>query len=125
MEDKSENRVWIGKDGIIYVKMVKATVEEDAFEILGKIEEALRKSPPKTKILISILTSSIVKSSQFRKKCGEKIKELYENIGFGRTAIFGLTVIPRAIAKFIIAASGVKNIKIFNNEKEALKWLKE
>jgi hypothetical protein len=50
---------------------------------------------------------------------------VYENTKFGKTAIFGLTVIPRAIAKFIIVASGVKNIKVFSDEKKALKWLKE
>jgi hypothetical protein len=124
MGDKSENKVWTGRDGILYVKVIKTSVEEDVFEILGKIEEALKKSPPKTKILVSMLSSSIIKSSKFRNKCGEKIKKLYKNIGFGKAAIFGLNVTLRTIAKFIIVASGIKNIKVFSSEKEALKWLK-
>ena len=77
------------------------------------------------KILISILTSSIIKSSRFRKKCAEKIKKIYEDTGFRKAAIFGLTLIPRSIANFIIVASGVENVKIFSDKKDALKWLKK
>ena len=125
MGEEKENKVWLGEDGIIYAEVVKVDSEEDAYEILEGIKKILKKSSRKMKIFIDIMTSTIIASSQFRKECGEKIKELYEDIGFERTAICGITVIPRTIAFFVIKASGVKNIEIFKTKKEALKWLKE
>ena len=95
---------------------------------MSSIEEAkksLEKTLGKAKILIYMKTISIIHSSIFRKTTADKIKAVAEKPGYKKAAIFGPSVTLRTITNFIITASGVKNMRIFNSKKEALRWLKE
>ena len=123
MENKKENKVWVGDDGIVFVNMAKAVVEEDAYNLVRKIKEILQGLPGKAKIMIDITTSSIIRSTGFRKKIGDEIRYIAQNIGFEKAAVYGGNVVTRTIASFIIMASGVKNMKVFDKIEKALRWL--
>ena len=120
-EGKKENKVWVGKDGIVYIDIVKAVEEKDIMELLDAIKEVTEISPTKVKILLNIMTTSIIRSSRFRKEVGKK----FEGLNIEKAAMCGGNVVTRIIATFIIAASNLDRIKIFVRKEEALKWLKE
>jgi hypothetical protein len=44
---------------------------------------------------------------------------------YAKCAIFGLTTFARVLVSFIVYASGVKKVRYFTKEEDALKWLKE
>ena len=75
-EGKKENKVWVGKDGIVYIDIVKAVEEKDIMELLDAIKEVTEISPTKVKILLNIMTTSIIRSSRFRKEVGKKFEGL-------------------------------------------------
>jgi len=120
-----ENKVWIGDDGIIYVTLAKNLTEKDVWDIVEDVEENLERLPNKAKILVNMTTTTLIQSSQFRKTTAEKIKKIASNPKFGKAALYAEAVIWRTIASFILMASGTKNVKVFNNEKKALDWLKK
>jgi hypothetical protein len=51
--------------------------------------------------------------------------ELGKNEKIERIAFIGLKTFTRVVVSFISVAAGKKNIAYFNNETEALKWLKQ
>jgi len=122
---KDEGKIWIEKDGIIYIELSKRMSEEDVKQLMKEIEEAIRKVLGKAKILINLRTVPTVWTSQFRKRLAERIKEIAKNIRFEKAALFGGNVVLRTIASFIIAATGLGNVKVFPTKEEALKWLKK
>jgi hypothetical protein len=125
MEEKKQNKVWIGDDGIVYAEVKRAVVEQDAYILLMEVKKILQQVSGKAKILIDITTDSVIRSSAFRKRVADEIMDIAKNIGFEKTAIYGGTVTTRAIASFIMIASRQKNMKVFASKKEALKWLKK
>ena len=120
-----QNRVWLREGGIVCITLAKTLTEEDIWNILEDSEEKLRRLSGKGKVLINMSTTSVIRSSQFRKITTEKIKKIARDPGFEKAAIYGGDIVLRTIASFIIMTSGTKNIKIFSTEKEALKWLKK
>jgi len=122
---KDEGKIWIEKDGIIYIELSKRMSEEDVKQLMKEIEEAIRKVLGKAKILINLRTVPTVWTSQFRKRTVERVKEIAKNIRFEKAALFGGNVVLRTIASFIIAATGLGNVKVFPTKEEALKWLKK
>ena len=125
MEEEKKGKVYIGNDGILHIMVPELVTEEDIWEILEEIKKSLGGTLGETKILIHMKTTSVIKSSVFRKITANKIRNLAEKPGYGKAAIFGSNTVLRTIAKFIVAASRVKNIRVFKTEKEALRWLKE
>ncbi len=124
MENKKENKVWIGDDEIVYVKMARAVVEEDAYNLLRDIKKILQELSKKAKILIDITTDSVIRSSSFRKRIGDEISNIAKDVGFEKVAIYGGNIVTRTIASFVILASGQKNFRVFSDRRKALKWLK-
>ncbi len=126
-KDSQERRskVWVGEDGIVHVETGRVITEEGVNRIIDEIEEILKKISGEGRILIEIKTISVIRSSRFRKRTADRVRALDKNIGFKKVAVFSETVIMRAIGSFILAASGIKNSKIFTNKKKALDWLKE
>ncbi len=121
MKEKSENKIWIEKDGIIYVEVEKTINENEILELLEVVRETSKKAPFPAKLLIvNLVTSSVLRSYRFRKKIGEKFQEII----FKKGAICEENIFPRIVASFIIMASGIKNVRIFETKKKALRWLK-
>ena len=124
MEEEKKSKIYIGSDGIFNIIVPEILTEEDVWEIIEEAKKFLEKTLGKAKILIHMRTISIIHSSIFRKTTADKIKAVAEKPGYKKVAIFGPSVVLKTITNFIITASGVKNMRIFNSEKEALKWLK-
>ncbi len=125
MEEKEQNKVWLGDDGIVYAEVKRAVIEQDAYSLLVEVKKMLQQASGKAKILINITTDSVIRSSAFRKRVADEIMDISKNIGFEKAAIYGGTVTTRAIASFIIVASRQKNMKVFASKEKALKWLKK
>lgn len=123
---KEGNSLWIDKDRVVNIKIIKVITQEEAYEIIDVAERLLKDSKGKSRVLIQILAykGPFIASSEFRKQVSKKIKEVIKDPGFEKVAILGGTIIIRTVSSFIITASGVKNMKIFSDKEEALKWLK-
>jgi len=119
---KEENKIWVGKDGIIHVEIIEMVNEKEILELLEEAKEITKMAPPSPRILIvNLVTSSVLRSYRIRKQVGEKIKEMV----FEKGAICEENVFSRKAAIFIMAASGIKNVEVFEKKQEALEWLKE
>ena len=84
--------------------------------------------PTKPKVLVNMKPvphTSFASSSVFRKEIVRELRKVAEDPGFEKAALWGAGVLQRTVAKFILAASGLKNIKYFKTEKESIRWLKE
>lgn len=120
-----ENKIWVGKDGIVRVRVAKIITELDVVEIIEETRKVLKNLSGKAKILIDISTTSTIRSSQFRKRTAEQLKRVTMEPGFEKAAIFGGSVVSRTIASFVLVAGEIKNMKLFETEDKALKWLKK
>lgn len=124
--EKDENRVLVGEDGVVRVELADKMKEEDVEQLIERIEDIMEKAPGRARILFNLSsTTTHIRSSQFRKKIAERIKEIAKNVGFAKIAFFGGNLIIRTIASFIVVSAGLKNIKIFPEQEEALKWLRK
>jgi len=117
-----EKNVWIGDDGMLHVKITRLISEKEIDQLINMVEKGLRDLGGKAKTLIDISTTSVIYSSLTRKKTADRVRKLRE-IGYQKGAIFSPHVVPRTISSFIVAASGIGNVKVFSTEKEALNWL--
>ena len=119
-----EMSVWVDKEGIVNIKMIKDLTSENVKTLIREGRELAKNFLRKSKVIIDISSGLSSIPFQLRKEIGGYVKELVESPGFEKVAIFG-GIIARTIASFIIAASGEKNIKVFETKEEALKWLKK
>lgn len=115
------------KDGIIYLTMTDESSEEAIEEVINKTKEELKKFKGKGKIFVHInpVLGLPLRRYVFRDRLVENAREIIKDIGFSKAAVFGQRIVTRTVAFFIIKAVGVKNIRIFDDRKEALKWLKK
>ena len=119
-----EMSIWIDKEGIVHVRMIRDLTSENIKNLIEEGRELVKRLSGKPKVIIDIASGLSSIPFQLRKEIGGYVKELVENPGFKKVAISG-GIIARTIASFIIAASGEKNIKVFETKEEALKWLKK
>ncbi len=118
---KGKGRIDIRKNGIIYVEVDEAIQEGEFMALFEKIKERTRSFPKKPKILIvNLVIDSVLRSYVLRKKVGDKFKELV----FEKAAIYEDNVFSRTVASFIVAVSGLENVRVFVSKEKALKWLK-
>jgi len=126
-EEREIKKVIETKDGIILFDMSDLSSEESILEKIRAIKEALVQANGEGRVLIKMtpfLKNPITRSSIFRKRMAEKAIEVFKEPGFERAAIFGASVVTKTIASFIINASGLNNMKIFDSREKALMWLK-
>ena len=93
-------------------------------DLVYKYAESIKKLSQKPKVLIDITLATPIPSPSIRKGIVEKMKYV-ASLGFEKVAIFGGNAIIKVMTVFAITASRIKDIKYFNNEEEAIKWLKE
>jgi len=126
-EENKDDRVWLGDDGIIYVEVADRFDQESVFEFLEKIVEILRTFSVRRKLLVHINQStSFATPSLWRKEMANKAIAASKELDFKKIAVYGGSVMARTIGSFILAAAvGIKNVRLFKTEKEALRWLKE
>ena len=121
---EKQNKIWTEGNNLIKVKLVKTITDKDVWFLLENLKKELIKSSEKTNILINISTTTVIRSSLFRKKTAEKIKKIIKDPNFNKAAIYGGNIVMKTIASFILKAVNSKKLKMFNNEKKALDWLK-
>ena len=123
------SKIWLGEDGILYVKIGKVMNKKVAEELANRYIEVAKKTPRgEVRAIIDMSDvphTSLGVSQDFRKKIVGNIREAFQKYGFKKAAIWGGGVFQRTVVKFILAAARIKNIRHFKTEKEALKWLKE
>jgi len=124
MEPKEENKVFIREDGIIYVEIGEKVSEQGIRDLIDKIMEVLGDIPKKPKILVNIGILFLIRSSSFRKELSDKIKTIFKEHEFGKIAFYSVNIKTRTVVSFIIAGTGLENMRVFKSEQEALKWLK-
>jgi len=121
--ENKKSKIWVDNNGVVNVVVASQITEDDVTLLVEKIKETLRGISGKTRVLIDISTTSIIHSYRFRKRTADQIREAIKYPGIGKAAIFGGGVIMKTIASFIVVASGVENIRIFEKKEKALNWL--
>ena len=123
--ENSEYKIWWDeKEGILRGQIIGDQDEESAKRILEKSDKLTASLNGRgIKVVNSLydMSRAGTASSKARKIFAESFKKSTSS----KTALFGGGVVQRTIAKFIFTFSGVKNMRYFDTEDEALRWLKE
>ncbi len=124
---EEKTKIWIDKEGILNIKLFMKDTAVEVEDLLKDAKESLLTSGAKTKILVDISGVIVghMRSSQLRKEVVKSIKEWIKEAKFEKAAVFGGDIIKRTITSFILVASGIKNIRVFETREKALKWLKK
>jgi len=125
MAEKGKNKVLIKGSKMVYIEVSEEASEEEIMDLLDEIEEALKVIGKDAEILVNVATTIVIRSSIFRKRMAEQIKDMFEEYGFKKVSFFVSSLATRTIISFIIATTQLNNIRVFKSEKEALKWLKK
>ncbi|MFH1684617.1 MAG: hypothetical protein ABIA67_07030 [Candidatus Margulisiibacteriota bacterium] len=121
MEERGSFKCWWDeKEGIIKNKAIGYYDEEAA---KGQEVELLKLASkiPGGALLLSDMTKTGKASVEARKV----LLRLLRNKAFKKQAYFGVNMFVKSVLVFIIKIAGLKNIGMFKNEAEALKWLKK
>lgn len=125
MEQKEENKVFVREDGIICIEIGEKVSEEGIRDLINRIMEVLGGVSNKPKILVNVGILFLIRSSSFRKEISYKIKTIFKEHEFGKIAFYSANIKTRTVVSFIMAGTGLKNMRVFKSEQEAFKWLKE
>ena len=123
--EKEENKVSIREDGIVYIEIGKRVSEKGIIDLIDRLMEILKRLPKKSKILLNIGTLFLIRSSVFRKELSDKVKFIFQEYDFGKAAFYSSNIKTRTVVSFVITATGLKNMKVFQTQEQALNWLKE
>ena len=114
-----ENRMYLGKDNIIYVTAVGEIDEKIAVECKEAMFNLINMVEEKANYLIDLNKGG--KTSPAARKI---FNELNEHEKAGKIAFFGLHPVARVLASFIGGTSKKKDIQFFKTKEGALAWLK-
>jgi hypothetical protein len=126
MDIKSQ-KVWLDKNKIVHIMIEEVVTEEDINVLIDSAVVILKQFPKEGKVLITITPyeGPFIATPGFRKRIAKKVNNIIKSPGIKKVAVIGGTTIIRTVTSFIIAASGVKNMKVFGTKEEAIKWLKK
>jgi hypothetical protein len=120
-----KNKVLIKGNKMIYIEVGEEVSEEEIVDLFDEIEESLKMVGKDAEVLVNVATSVVIRSSIFRKRLAERIKDMFEEYGFKKISLFAPSLVTRTIASFVIAITQLNNMRAFKSEKEALNWLKK
>jgi len=123
--EKRGVKMWVREDGIWQIQIDKEWNEESLDSLIEVYKKTTQEQTIKPKILVNMTYAARIPSSSFRKKASVFAKEAARIFSFERVALYGGGNIRKIIISFVTKAAGLKNIKFFSTEEEALKWLKE
>jgi len=126
-KESEKSKIWLEDEGILRIKIGKTWGEEIMEKIVYDVEKIINNQPTKTKFLVDLnLVPTHFISSKYRRNVVKIARDAIKKIKFEKVAIFGTTnTITKVVISFVVSAARLKNIKIFDTEKQALKWLKE
>jgi len=131
MDNKNSNSeingaaISVDDGGILRVVIEASLNEEDVEKLINEAINFSQKTPGKTKVLVNFTAAPHIPSFIFRKQIIKAIKKMLKEIKDWKIAVYGGGTIQKTVASFVAQASSLKNIRFLNNEKDALKWLKE
>jgi hypothetical protein len=115
-----ENRLYLGEDNVLYVTIFG--------EVDEKIAIALKEADLKFKNMVEEkydVLADLNKSGKHSSESRKIWKEMTEHDKTGKVAIFGMHLVARVIASFVMGVSKKKDMRFFKTKEEALLWLKE
>jgi hypothetical protein len=122
--EKKGDSIYIGNDGILRTTIGASLTEEEVEKLINDALDLSQKKGGRTKVLVNFLAAPHIPSVIFRKKIVKSIKEALKEVKNWKIATYGGGTIQKTVASFVASASGLKNIKFFKSETEALEWLK-
>ena len=127
LTNNKDTMAWMGDDGIVRIRTGKVWGEEVMRSLVEKILEIIKDLPAKPKFLVDLGLAPHITSTTYRRNMAKMAKEAFKKIKFEKVAVYGGIggKVQKIVVSFIVTAAGIKNIKLFNAEEEALKWLKE
>ena len=115
-----ESRLWLGDDNILYYTIIGDTDKETAIRMKEATFKIHNMVEGKINVLIDINKAG--KQSSGARKIG---REMFEHEKNNKIAIFGMHLVARVTAAFVIGVTKKKDIRFFKTREEALMWLKE
>lgn len=112
--------ITVEEDGILRVHVSGQLDEEAMNSLTEELRRILEKRSGKANILVDAIAG--VEISSKARKIGARMAKWPR---IGRIAIYGVGVVSKVLALFMIEISGKENMKFFENEEEALKWLRK
>ena len=105
---------------IVKVEFIKEITDADADRYLEEITPYLDQATPHNPLHLLVYAQNVGKVSG---KARQVFTDLNRNPGAGKLAVFGLNRTLKVLAVFMNKASGRQNIRVFDDETEALAWL--
>jgi anti-anti-sigma regulatory factor len=112
--------IHIDENNSICIKEQSIPTVESSEEMVLELHKFIEKHGSKT-ALIDLSSVSTLPSSAVRKN----ISNMLKTSGLQKIAIFGPSLPVRIVARFIIGATGLHNIKFFQTEENAHEWLNQ
>lgn len=75
--------------------------------------------------LVKVNQNLKIVNYEIRKKIAKLLKDLMTRSSFKKVAMYGNNVVMKVALSFVLPIIGLKNIRHFDTEKEAIEWLKE
>lgn len=122
--DIKNGKVYLDENGIIRMKTGETADLNHVKSLVGKFIDIAKASKIKYKILIDISASNPKFDILWRKEIVKIFIDAYRDPGYKKIALWGAkNKITETVGAFLIGATGLKNVKYFKTEKEALEWL--
>jgi hypothetical protein len=95
--------------------------EEEVRDADRKVREMIKKIPYKERRILVDFRKTRRSSPQVRKIYADAARE---NL-FPKSAVLVSSTYQRVLTLFVLKATGAKGIRVFSEEEEALRWLRE
>lgn len=109
------------EDDIIQLTFSGYIDDEDAVNHARELDEYLAEASEQNPTHFLIITHDMGKISA---RARQSFAQRNQETRIGKSAVVGANRILRVLSIFILKASGRDNIRLFDDEKEALSWLK-
>jgi hypothetical protein len=115
-------KVWFDQEqGVLYVKTFKTIDAEEIHQLIPQVEKSLEGKPERH--IIGDLSEN--PTDPLTKQARQAFKQYANSLNYDRIAIIGVNPLTRMIVKIAVKIIGQSDkTQFFNNEAEALRWLK-
>jgi hypothetical protein len=126
-ETSTKFKMWFDEDNKIFrCVIIGDQTEKDAHEMFEQIwqliDQVVKEGGKVEKIDV---LNDVSRAGKIGKKAREINATFFKNIQVNKVAIMGANTFRRTMINIIYRLAGFKNVKFFNNEKQAIAWLKQ
>ncbi len=115
-----EHRLYLGEDNIFYITVVGEVDGKTAAEVT-EIDNKFKSMVEGKVHVFGDLNKAGKQSVEARKIW----KEMTEDDRTGKVAMYGMHLVARVLASFVMGVSRKKDMRFFKTKEEALTWLKK